>query len=187
MIAGVAEVAAEENSRAVQQAFTLFFRILQLEQQLMHRLHLFDFHSSQLFDLLWILAVMRQIVMTVRDFDLAIISIAARVGKHESRHASRIGLKRQNHHVGHQSQVLAVVAWFAGWAVELETRVAGSDPLGLFHPTFDFSHAVEVLLEFLLIVAAKLLLQLACVFADEIENALFQGLAAGVTLFDLFG
>jgi 2-dehydro-3-deoxygluconokinase len=62
----LSQVAAEEKRRPVEKAFALFRGLLQFLQQFAHGLHLLHFDRSELFDLLGILAVVRQVVMAER-------------------------------------------------------------------------------------------------------------------------
>ena len=62
-VAGVAQVAAEEHHRPVEQAVALLLRLLQLGQEVAQGLHLFQFERLELGDLARVLAVVRQVVM----------------------------------------------------------------------------------------------------------------------------
>ncbi len=59
----VAQVAREEDHRAIQQARAVLFGLLQLLEKLAQGFHLFDFERLKLRDLAGILAVVRQVVM----------------------------------------------------------------------------------------------------------------------------
>lgn len=64
--AAVAKVAAEEDRGAIEQAVTVFLRLLELTEHLTHGLHGFQFDDLELFEFAWILAVVGEIVMSER-------------------------------------------------------------------------------------------------------------------------
>src|SRR5689334_16625194 len=66
MAAAVAEVAAEEDRRAIEQAAAILLRLLELREQVAHGLHRLHLHDFELLEFTRVLAVMRQIVMAER-------------------------------------------------------------------------------------------------------------------------
>ena len=66
VIAGVAQIAAEEDHRPIEQRLSLLLGLLQLREELGDDLHFFEFDLFELLDLAGVLPVMRQIVMPQR-------------------------------------------------------------------------------------------------------------------------
>ena len=124
-------------------------------------------------------------MVTVGNFDVAVIPVASGIREHVSGDSGGIGLERQNHHVGHQSEMLSVIFGLAIGAVILKLPIRGRDFVVRLKATFDFSNPIEVFLEFLLIISAELVLQSPRVFRDEIENALLHGLATRIAFLHL--
>src|ERR1700733_14912326 len=107
--------------------------------------------------------------MALGDIDIREGPVASLVGQQEGGDPGGIGLERQDHHVEHELDMLAERARdagrsFDGWTGEV------FELLGLFEPAFDLADAGQVLVELLLIVAAKLLLEREGVFTDEIKD-----------------
>ena len=134
---------------------------------------------ADLFMFLSITTVMRQVVVSIGNLDIAVAAVAASVGHHKGGDSRRIGLKRQHHHVTHQPDVLAVVARHAGGPAVFKFAAARGVPLRKLNAPLDFADAGQVFVHFTTVASADSCLQPACVVGDKIENALLQRLTEG--------
>ena len=131
--------------------------------------------------LVQVAAMVRQIVMAVRNSDEGIGPVAAVVRHDERRDARGIRLKRQRQHVKHQPDLLFVI-------LEHFRRndAIGNRSLKFFralHPQLDFAHGGQVFVQLSAVGRAEIFLELARVVHGEIENALVEKRPPGLRRF----
>ena len=133
--------------------------------------------------LVQVAAMVRQIVVAVRNSDKRIGPVAAVVRHNKRRDARGIGLKGQRQHVKHQPDLLFIILkhFRRGDAI-------GNRSLKFFralHSQLDFAHGGQVFVQLAAVGRAKIFLELAGVIHGEIENALVEQRAPGLRLFRL--
>ena len=136
---------------------------------------------ADLFLLLGVVAVVRQVVVAVGHADERIGPVAALVGHDERADARQVALEGQGHQVVHQADVLGVVLRNAG-----RPRIVGQrlirGALGRFDARFQLADRAEILVELALVLGAEPGVQIVGVFEHEVEHALFELLALGALL-----
>ena len=91
--AGIAEIAPEKNSSAVQEVGIAFLRPAKLDEQVAHGLHGLDFDDLELREFARILAVVRKIM--VAEIDAFDRWCRGGTGEHDGDQPCRVGLQGQ--------------------------------------------------------------------------------------------
>ena len=91
--------------------------------------------------------MVREGVVPFGDADLGERPVAAVVGQDQGGHAGRVGLEGQDHHVGHQADVVPVRGGDAARGVDRRGRGRVADLLGLLDAGLDLADAGQVLVE----------------------------------------
>ena len=113
--------------------------------------------------------VVGNVVVAFGDADFAEGAVGAVGGGHEADDAGGVGLEGEQHQVVHDPNVFAVFDGDPGGCVHARI-LWQAEALGFLDADFEFAHAGEVLVEFLLIARAELGLHGAGVVADEVED-----------------
>ncbi len=98
----IAQAAAIDDSRMIQQRAVAIGRGFQLGQEIRELFHVIGVDARHPFDQLRIAAVVRHGVVGVRDSNLAVGAEAAFAAQHESGDARGAGLKGDGHQIEHQ-------------------------------------------------------------------------------------
>ena len=174
----VADAAAVDDHAVVEQRAVALGDRLQLLEQVSQ---LGDVELVDLLDLLLlgrVAAVVREVVVAVRDADGPVAAVAAVVGEDERGDPREVALERQHEQVAHQPQVLLVVGRDAERPRVLRPSHVDRGPAAV-DPLLDLAHAGEVLIELAAVGGAERSLELSGVLADEVEDALAVGDRAG--------
>lgn len=83
--------------------------------------------------------------MSARDTDLGIVAVAALIGKNQCRDACRICLKRQDHQVAQQANMLGKFGRDSCWLLRLKCGEVAL-LLGLGNPKFQLANSCQVLI-----------------------------------------
>ena len=145
-------------------------------------LHVEQVDLGDLFEPVGLALVVREEVVAFGDADLGEGPVAAVVGHDQGGHPGRVGLERQDHHVAHQAEVVAVRAGDAargGDAGVGHLRRSTPRPLD---PGLDLADAGQVLVELVLVAGRELALEVAGVVEDEVEDRLLLFEPSGVVL-----
>ena len=170
--AGVAEIAAEEDGRAVEEVGVVFLRSVELCEEIAQRLHRLDLDNLELLELARILAVVREIVVAEVDpFDRW---CCGRASEHDGDEAGRVGLQREMGEIEKQARATDQVG-----RVGNVLRRSGVDfglrplsPVAIAdHLLFQLTDAGEVFIHLVAVFRAKMGVQRFGLLTNVVENA----------------
>ena len=125
-----------------------------------------------LFELLRVTTVVANVVMAFGYADLVVAAVAAVVGEHEGANAREIRLEREDHHVAHKPNVLAVISGNAVGFTNASGDQSGLAVLKLLESLLDLSNAFEVLIQLSQVSRTQLTFEAGGVLRNQVQNAL---------------
>ena len=166
---GIAQAAAVDDHRVVEQRSVLVLRVPQLAEEVGQHRHVVAVDHLQPRHLLRVVLVVRQAVVGVGDADGAVGPVAPLAAVHQRDHARQVGLERDGDEVRHEPDVLLEGRRDAVGAVEhrqvdaVVARVSDT-PLHL-------AHRVEIVAQLAAVARAQRRAQPRGVVEHEVEQA----------------
>ena len=177
MGAGVAEIAAVQDHRAVQQGLAVFLGGLQVGHQLGEQRHVHAVDLLELLELLGGAAVVRKAVVTVGG-RVDVVDVEGRgvdAVQHQGDGARGVGLEAEAGHVVHQADLVHVLLGAArverGRRGRHRARLA-LPLLGHLHALLELADAGEILVEAVAVARAHRAAELAGLAAHGVQDAL---------------
>ena len=166
----VANAAAVKNHGMIEKSAIAVGRRIQLLQKVGKALHVKFVDLHGLGDLLGIVLMMRDGVMSVRHPDRAVTPVAAFAGHHEADYPRHVRLEGDHHQVAHQLRVFFELIRDAVGALEQRHLDGGALLFRLLNPPLDIADAVEVFVQLALVARTQSGLEARHIAAYEIED-----------------
>ena len=177
MTVAVAVAGAVDDHGVIKEVTVAFLHGLEALEEIREVRGVEDVDVLDLRQLHGVVAVVRDAVVAVAHADERVRAVAAFVGQDERRHARGVGLEREDHEVGEQTQVFGVAFrnTLGDGRVGRDLRLAGG--AGLLDAQLHLAHGGEILVELALVVGAEADVELTEVVAHGVEDRLTLGVA----------
>ena len=141
----IGDRASVEHNRCIEERSSVFFRALERAKERRTTLDLKSIDRGEMRHFLGVSAVMRDIVMPIRNADLAIGPIRTFVREHECRDARRVGLEREREHFAQEVDSLRKIVG-AAFEIRHVTHFQLRCSIEI-DATLKITHAFEILIE----------------------------------------
>src|SRR5579883_3422890 len=167
----VADPAAVNDHDMVQQGSAGLAGRRELPQQVGDLLDVETVDGLDLLVLGLVAAVVREVVMSIRDVEERVAAVAGLVGKHEGRDPGEVSLVGQRQEIEHQPDVFPQVLGDAAGSCHPGVGPGFRGGFRRGDPQLDLPDRAEILIDLAAVVPAQAIAELPGVLQDEIEHA----------------